>query len=50
MTGVAADLKLRTKQYALAVIRLYKILPRNRDEVQVIGKQFIRSGISVAAN
>jgi len=46
----AEDLKVRTKRYALSVIRLYKILPKNRDEVRVIGKQFIRSGTSVAAN
>ncbi len=44
------DLKVRTKRYALNVIRLYKILPKNRDEVRVVGKQFIRSGTSVAAN
>ena len=44
------DLKVRTKRYALNVIRLYKILPKNRDEVRVVGKQFVRSGTSVAAN
>ncbi len=44
------DLRVRTKKYALSIIRLYKILPKNRDEIRVIGKQFIRSGTSVAAN
>ncbi len=44
------NLKARTKRYALDVIRLYKILPKNRDEVRIVGKQFIRSGTSVAAN
>ncbi len=50
MAHEAEDLKIRTKRYALNVIRLYKILPKTRGEVRVIGKQFIRSGTSVAAN
>lgn len=50
MAHEAEDLKVRTKRYALNVIRLYKILPKNRDEIRVIGKQLIRSGTSVAAN
>ena len=40
----------RTKKYASTVIRLYCELPKNRMECQVIGKQFLRSGTSVAAN
>ena len=40
----------RTKKYASAVIRLYCSLPKNRPEVQVLGKQLLRSGTSVAAN
>lgn len=40
----------RTKAYASGVIRLYCALPKNRTEVQVIGKQMLRSGTSVAAN
>jgi four helix bundle protein len=40
----------RTKLYASGVIRLYCELPRNRTECQVIGKQLLRSGTSVAAN
>ncbi|MBC8460153.1 MAG: four helix bundle protein [Deltaproteobacteria bacterium] len=40
----------RTKKYASAVIRLYCSLPTNRPEVQVLGKQLLRSGTSVAAN
>jgi four helix bundle protein len=40
----------RTKAYASAVIRLYCSLPKGRSEVQVLGKQLLRSGTSVAAN
>ena len=50
MAHEAEDLKGRTKRYALNVIRLYKVLPKNRGEVRIVGKQFIRSGTSVAAN
>lgn len=44
----AADLKERTKKYALRVIRLYSGLPRTT-VAQVIGKQALRSGTSVGA-
>jgi four helix bundle protein len=44
------DLRLRTKQYASLVIGLYCQLPKTRAEVQVIGRQLLRSGTSVAAN
>jgi four helix bundle protein len=44
------DLRIRTKAYASAAIKLYCFLPKNRAEVQVIGKQMLRSGTSVAAN
>jgi len=40
----------RTKAYASAIIKLCCALPKNRTEVQVIGKQMLRSGTSVAAN
>jgi four helix bundle protein len=43
-------LRQRTKKYASAVIRLYCELPKNRMECQIIGKQLLRSGTSVAAN
>lgn len=43
-------LRQRTKKYASEVIRLYCELPKNRMECQVIGKQLLRSDISVAAN
>ena len=44
-----SDLRLRTKQFALRIIKLYVALPKTA-EAQVMGKQLIRSGTSVAAN
>jgi four helix bundle protein len=44
------DLKLRTKAFALRVIRMYSKLPRNDAVAQVLGKQVLRSGTSVGAN
>jgi four helix bundle protein len=44
-----SDLKHRTKQFALRVIRLYAALPKST-EAQVIGKQLLRSGTSVGAH
>ncbi len=43
------ELGLRTKEFALRVIRLYAALPRTT-EAQVIGKQLLRSGTSVGAH
>lgn len=43
------EFKARTKRYASGVIRLYCELPKNRTECQVLGKQLLRSGTSVAA-
>jgi four helix bundle protein len=45
----AQDLRTRTKQFALRIIRLYGALP-NRVAAQVIGKQLLRSGTSVGAH
>jgi len=42
------DLKNRTKQFALRIIKLFRSLPKSPD-AQVIGKQIIRSGTSVGA-
>ncbi len=39
----------RTKKYASGIVRAYCALPK-RTECQVLGKQFLRSGTSVAAN
>jgi four helix bundle protein len=43
------DLRLRTKEFALRVIRLYSTLPKV-GSAEVIGKQVVRSGTSVGAN
>jgi four helix bundle protein len=43
------DLKDRTRDFALRIIRLYTALPR-RGESQVIGNQVLRSGTAVGAN
>jgi len=43
------DLKARTKKYALDTIRLVQSLPRNQT-ADILGRQLIRSGTSVAAN
>jgi len=42
------DLKLRTKQFALRIIKLFSSLPKTA-VAQVIGKQVLRSGTSVGA-
>lgn len=47
---VSKELRDRTKRFSSSVIRLYITLPRERYEVQVLGKQLIRSGTSVAAH
>ncbi len=43
------DLKTRTKEYALRIIRLYSALPKTT-EAQILGKQLLRSGTSVGAH
>lgn len=43
------DLKNRTKEFALRVIRMFSALPKTA-EAQVLGKQVLRSGTSVGAN
>jgi four helix bundle protein len=42
------DLKQRTKNFALRIIKLFSSLPKS-PEAQVIGKQILRSGTSVGA-
>jgi four helix bundle protein len=44
------DLKPRTKQFALRVIRMYSKLPKHDTVAQVLGKQVLRAGTSVGAN
>jgi len=43
-------LRERTKRFAAAVVRLYCSLDKRRGELEVLGKQMLRSGTSVAAN
>ncbi len=43
------DLRLRTKEFALRVIKMYSALP-DEAVAQVLGKQVLRSGTSVGAN
>ncbi len=43
------EMKTRTKQFALRILRLVQNLPPNL-AAQIIGKQLLRSGTSVGAN
>jgi four helix bundle protein len=43
------DLKLRTKRFALRVVKLVQSLPKNQ-AARIFGNQLLRSGTSVAAN
>src|SRR5882724_4637226 len=43
------DLRKRTREFALRIIKLYVALPKTT-EAQVIGKQLLRSGTSVGAH
>jgi four helix bundle protein len=45
----AEELRGRTKKFAIRIVRLFKALPR-ATEAQVMGKQLLRCGTSVAAN
>jgi four helix bundle protein len=43
------DLRIRTRSFALRIVRLYTSLPKTA-EAQVLGKQLLRSGTSVGAH
>ena len=43
------DLRPRTKNFALRIIRLYSVLPKT-EEARIIGQQVLRSGTSVGAH
>ena len=45
----AQELKERTKQFAIRVVRLFRSLPKT-EEARITGNQALRSGTSVAAN
>ncbi len=49
MQNAEKDLAERTKKFARRIIRLYVALPKET-VAQVLGKQVLRSGISVGAN
>lgn len=44
------DLKLRTKKFALRILKLVDALPSNKVSAQTIARQLAKSGTSVAAN
>jgi four helix bundle protein len=44
-----AELLKRSKQFALRIIKLFQALPKS-GESQIIGKQMLKSGTSLAAN
>ena len=44
------ELRKRTKDYALSIVRFYSALPVKQTTIEVLGKQLLRSGTSVAAN
>ena len=49
MMKPADELKARTKRFALRIVKVFQALPRAED-ARTLGKQLLRSGMSVAAN
>ena len=45
-----SEMRMRTKEFASSVIRLYCGLDKRKEELRVLGKQLLRSGTSVAVN
>lgn len=45
----AEELKNRSKQFAIRIVKLFRSLPRT-EEARIMGKQVLRAGTSVAAN
>jgi four helix bundle protein len=43
------ELRDLTKAFAIRIVKLYRLLPRTADS-QIVGKQLLRCGTSVAAN
>lgn len=50
MARLPQEFRDRTKRFAALIIRLFVKLPRSREEVQVLARQMIRSGTSVAGH
>ena len=46
---LSAEFRDRTKKFASSTVRLFVALPKNREEVRILGKQLLRSGTSVPA-
>lgn len=49
MQAEPEDLRPRTKEFALRVIKMFKALPKS-EVAKVLGRQVLRSGTSVGAN
>ena len=49
MEPVKVDLRERTKDFALSVVRIFSALPKTT-EAQILGRQVLRSGTSISAN
>src|SRR5437773_5348729 len=49
MEQVKVDLRERTKDFALSVVRMFSALPKTT-EAQILGRQVLRSGTSIGAN
>jgi hypothetical protein len=49
MNKARVDLRERTENFALGVVRMFAKLPKTT-EAQVLGRQLLRSGTSVGAN
>src|SRR5207237_9706046 len=49
MEQVKVNLRERTKDFALSVVRMFSALPKTT-EAQILGRQVLRSGTSIGAN
>lgn len=50
MSRLSEELRGRCKAFASQAIRLYTSLPKQQEEAHVLGKQLLRTAISVAAH
>jgi four helix bundle protein len=49
MTAKTQELRARTTQFALRIVRLFRSLPSSQ-EARILGQELLRSGTSVGAN
>lgn len=47
---LSIEFRDRAKKFASSTIRFFVALPREREEVRILGRQLLRSGTSVAAH